>query len=160
MSDCCCIPWEPKRPMYTWARNAKSRAFRKTYEPENAIGCGAPRRRWHGRSRRIGNTTGSWGSNSRSNGNRSFLYPLIYNQPFTGKGVPTTYATDPPCLPSQTDDHLVPGSNRFGCLSSGDSFFPVSHAGAQSVSGEADTCYGDTLSPLDKTSPRFMGCMT
>jgi hypothetical protein len=64
------------------------------------------------------------------------FYPLIRNQPFTRKGVPTAYANGAR-LTGQADDNLVPRGNRFGRLSSGHRSLPVSNAGEQTVFGEA-----------------------
>lgn len=73
------------------------------------------------------------------------VYPLIRNQPFTSKGVPTAYANDPR-VTGQADDNLVPCGNRFGRLGSDNRGHPVSYAGERTVSGEANPRYRDSLS--------------
>ena len=84
------------------------------------------------------------------------LYPLICNQPFASKVVPTAYANDPR-LTGQADDNLVPCGHRLGRLSSGNRSLPLSDAGEPAVPGEANprccrtlSLFGPTRSPVCK----------
>jgi hypothetical protein len=90
------------------------------------------------------------GSHPGCSSQQIIRYPLIRNQPFTSKGVPTAYANDPP-LTGQADDNLVPSGDRFGRLGVDHRSQLVSYAGERTVSGEANPFCRGPLSWLGPT---------